>query len=72
MPGNKTHEKQVQTFERQDDYHRPEHQETAAGGQDVKHPEARDSEFPVSRGGMNQESRQHNKHNNPPAGAQKS
>jgi hypothetical protein len=28
-------------------------------------PEARQSEFPVSRGGLNQESRDHNKNNNP-------
>jgi len=72
MPGNKTHEKQIQTFERQDDYHRPKDRDPGRGGQDVKHPEARDSEFPVSRGGVNQESRQHSKHNDPPAGAQKS
>jgi hypothetical protein len=36
----------------------------AAPAHPVRHPEARQSEFPVSRGGMHQESR-HNKHNRP-------
>jgi hypothetical protein len=68
MPGNKTHDKQIQTFERRDDLHQPTDQPGDAPERHPRHPNARQSEMPVSRGGMNQESRQHNKHNDPPTG----
>ncbi|GHC68616.1 hypothetical protein [Limoniibacter endophyticus] len=71
MTGKKTHEKQVRTFERRDDYHRRDDQIDSAPGTNLKNQEARQSEFPVSRGGMNQESRQHNKHNDSAKGGSK-
>jgi hypothetical protein len=62
----KTREQQLRTFERKDDV--PKEGDAATLGapdataHPARHPEARASEFPVSRQGMNQES-QHNKHN---------
>ena len=69
MQGKKTHEQQLRTLERKSDV--PDGRQTEAdlarGGEDAHahHPDrsARDSAFPVSRGGANQESRDHNKHN---------
>lgn len=68
MQGRKTHEQQVRILERKPDD--PDARELdRALGRDVEdaavhraQPEARNSEFPVSRGGLNQES-DHNKHN---------
>jgi hypothetical protein len=67
--GNKTHEQFRRTLERKDDI--ADRQELESAG----HPSgstrtpradsARQSEMPVSRRGMNQESRGHNKHNDP-------
>lgn len=72
MAGDKTHEQQLRTIERKDDVPKAREADAAlerAGGQDAvsnrmaTHPEARQSDLPVSRGGTNQESRDHNKHN---------
>lgn len=68
LQGRKTHEQQLRTLERKPDL--PDERQIE---QATAHPpqlsraylprrDARQSEFPVSRGGMNQES-QHNKHN---------
>jgi hypothetical protein len=66
MQGNKTHEQLVRNLERKDDMPKPT--ETAGGAPAATHGPndtgARQSEMQVSRGGMNQESRDHNKHNN--------
>ncbi len=68
MQGNKTHQlkqRQIQDGETSQDW-RPGAGDRSLGGvPEVQHPEARQSEPAVSRGGMNQESRDHNKHNNP-------
>ncbi|WP_439404636.1 hypothetical protein ACNJX9_24750 [Bradyrhizobium sp. DASA03076] len=70
MQGKKTHEQQVRIFERKPDVPDARELEQAIGHnpQDTRvhrvNPEARHSEFPVSRGGLNQES-DHNKHNDP-------
>ena len=66
MQGNKTHEQLVRNLERKDDLPKPT--ESPVGGSATHAPrddDARQSEMQVSRGGMNQESRDHNKHNNP-------
>jgi hypothetical protein len=75
MPGRKTHEQQVRMFERKPDV--PDARATEAAmkhvGQDAANIPKRDirqSEFPVSHQGMNQES-EHNKHNHPKKGARK-
>lgn len=70
MQGKKTHEQQVRILERKPDV--PDARELdRALGRNVEdtavrraQPEARRSEHPVSRGGLNQES-DHNKHNDP-------
>lgn len=68
MAGRKTHEQQIRTFERKDDYPDPRKEEQVRHDIARDHlsgtadPKERQSEFPVSRGGMNQEST-HNKHN---------
>lgn len=66
MQGKKTHEQFLRTVEHKDDVPKPgdplDFDPADAPAHAVHHPEARESEFPVSRGGMNQES-QHNKHN---------
>lgn len=70
LQGKKTHEQQLRMLERKPDVpdarrveeemaHIPEE-----AGAKLPKRNARESEFPVSRGGMNQES-QHNKHNDP-------
>lgn len=69
MQGKKTHEQQVRILERKSDVPSP-HQSGRkfdAGGVAMRSPDqdVRESEFSVSRGGMNQESRDHNKHNDP-------
>ena len=68
MAGKKTHEQQLRTFERKPDI--PDHRQESGAlnsreREDKAHTpknEARESEFPVSRGGVNQES-DHHKHN---------
>jgi hypothetical protein len=66
LQGNKTHEQFLRNLERKDDM--PKQGEPLAEPVAGTHPPmedgARQSEFAVSRGGMNQESRDHNKHNN--------
>lgn len=66
--GNKTHEQQLRSLERKDYMPTagdPDISGGAAAGVQPPHDnEARQSEFSVSRGGMHQESRDHNKHNN--------
>jgi hypothetical protein len=68
--GRKTHEQQLRMLERKPDVPDPRQveQEISDAGANAarlpRHSEARQSEFPVSRGGLNQESH-HNKHNNP-------
>jgi hypothetical protein len=67
--GNKTHEQFQRSLERKDDVaDRQELESTADQAGATRTPNARSarrSEMPVSRGGMNQESRDHNKHNDP-------
>jgi hypothetical protein len=58
MQGPKTHEQQLRTLERKPDLDSP----TAVPSHRQPNPDVRQSEFPVSRQAMNQES-QHNKHN---------
>ena len=68
--GRKTHEQQIRMFERRSDM--PDARQLQEDIADVpkeasrlpRHSEARQSEFAVSRGGLNQESH-HNKHNRP-------
>ena len=66
VQGKKTHEQLLRTIQGKDDVPKPGDPATTEAATDhphpVHHPEARQSEFPVSRGGLNQES-QHNKHN---------
>jgi hypothetical protein len=71
MQGPKTHEQQKRILERKDDVpderlvrNGPAGDAVDVAGRAPKR-EARQSELPVSRGGLNQESRDHNKHNNP-------
>jgi hypothetical protein len=68
--GRKTHEQFLRNLEHKDDVPKAREADDLEGqnpdGTQVPHDrDARQSEMPVSRGGMNQESRQHNKHNNP-------
>ena len=66
MQGKKTHEQQLRILENKDDVPKPgENTGPAPAAPREAGSEARDSEFEVSRGGMNQESRDNNKHNNP-------
>jgi hypothetical protein len=64
--GRKTHEQQLRMLERKPDFpdERRLNSELARTGsaRSIRHQEARQSEYAVSRGGLNQES-QHNKHN---------
>ena len=66
--GQKTHEQHLRMLERRDDMPKASEVEVSAGGGASVQPphdaDARQSEFSVSRGGMHQESRDHNKHNN--------
>lgn len=65
MQGKKTHEQMLRTLERKHDL--TANDAPTAPGAKKAPPEAgaRQSEFPVSRHGMHQESRDHNKHNDP-------
>jgi hypothetical protein len=68
--GRKTHEQFLRTLEHKDDVPKAGEAEGLEAEPTVTtraphDPEARQSEMPVSRSGMNQESRAHNKHNNP-------
>jgi hypothetical protein len=73
MSGNKTHEHQVRQFEQGGDSQNwAEHGGRDAAGEAGRQPQgesrrARQTDNPhgVSQQGMNQESRDHNKHNNP-------
>jgi hypothetical protein len=68
MQGPKTHEQHKRILERKDDVPSSRRSDAArqadaiAGAAKVSRREGRQSEFPVSSGGMNQES-DHNKHN---------
>jgi hypothetical protein len=62
VQGPKTHEQQLRILERKPDMPDPRRKAPPTPPRGVRNPEARQSEFPVSRGGMNQES-DHNKHN---------
>jgi hypothetical protein len=67
MQGNKTHEQQLRILERKADVPSP-HQAGPDRHLDASPPRSakqhvRSTEFPVSRTGMHQESRDHNKHN---------
>jgi hypothetical protein len=67
MQGKKTHEQMVRNLERKPDVPDPRRTgQSLGGGRAVPKAKAgvRQSEWPVSRGGMNQES-DHNKHNDP-------
>ena len=67
--GQRTHEQFRRTLERKDDL--ADRQELESSGsppgstRTPRTDSARQSEMPVSRRGMNQESRDHNKHNHP-------
>jgi hypothetical protein len=69
MPGRKTHEQQRRILERKPDI--PDRRQTEAALQRASSEERyrepaasiRQTEFPVSRAGLHQESRDHNKHN---------
>ncbi|MYZ47015.1 hypothetical protein [Propylenella binzhouense] len=65
MQGNKTHEQFVRNLEHKSDVPKPgdPRPQDGAAGHGARHAHVRESEMPVSRGGMNQESRDHNKHN---------
>ena len=67
MQGPKTHEQQRRMLENKPDVPDVRRDSKAAASRDqasppLQHPERRQSEFPISRQGMNQES-DHNKHN---------
>ena len=67
MQGKKTHEQQLRILENKPDAPDVRQVETSLVSDDgatpiLKNPGARQSEFPVSAGGLNQES-DHNKHN---------
>jgi hypothetical protein len=70
MQGRKTHEQQKRILERKADVPAPDRTDAqkqadaVAGAAKVARREGRQSEYPVSSGGMNQES-DHNKHNHP-------
>jgi hypothetical protein len=69
MQGPKTHEQQLRILEKKPDVpDRRQAEMTLKRPEDnsrlQRRPTARESEFPVSRSGMNQES-DHNKHNDP-------
>ena len=68
MQGKKTHEQTLRTLERKPDVADARQTDsgpgTVGGGHSTPDPGTRQSEFPISKGGMHQESRDHNKHNN--------
>ncbi len=65
MQGNKMHEQFQRNLERKEDVPKPGEPRIEARdrGHGPDRDDVRDSEFRVSRGGMNRESRDHNKHN---------
>jgi len=68
--GKKTHEQFLRNVERKEPIAKPGEGAEVEGAQPTgsrapRDPAARQSDVSVSRGGMNQESRDHNKHNNP-------
>jgi hypothetical protein len=62
--GRKTHEQFLRNLERKDDLPKPGETLAERPTHQPYDRDARQSEMPVSRGGMNQES-SHNKHNDP-------
>lgn len=62
MQARKTHEQQLRMLERKPDVPDGRRMEAGAATHTLRR-EGRQSAFPVSRGGLNQESRDHNKHN---------
>jgi hypothetical protein len=62
MQGPKTHEQQLRILEKKPDMPDARPTQPAPATREIQNPDARQSEFPVSRHGMNQES-DHNKHN---------
>jgi hypothetical protein len=66
MQGKKTHKEQVRILEGNPDERRPADPAAKVARQDI-----RETEFPVSRGGLNQENRDHNKHNREGQGGHK-
>jgi hypothetical protein len=69
MQGPKTHEQQLRMLEKKPSVPDARQMDEILGSSDrslpaLKNPKARQSEFPVSQQGMNQES-DHNKHNDP-------
>jgi hypothetical protein len=64
MQGKKTHEQQLRILERKEGQNPEAPALQPQGDHPPREPEARQAEFPVSRGGLHQES-QHNKHNDP-------
>jgi hypothetical protein len=73
MPGNKTHEQQLRTFERKDDAPKVGEPATHLSNAEIAEQASRTSAAPPSRSqegyatghSGNVESRDHNKHNNP-------
>ncbi len=63
MQGKKTHEQQLRTLERKSDVPKPNELEIPESTSHQPRSGIRESEFAVSRRGMHQESRDHNKHN---------
>jgi len=64
MQGKKTHEQQLRILERKEDVPNPRRSTEPRDTVHVAAKDERQSEFAVSRGGVNQES-EHNKHNHP-------
>jgi hypothetical protein len=62
MQGKKTHEQQLRILEHKDDLPKPHEPIAPREPAHIPNREARESEFPVSRGGLHQES-DHSKHN---------
>jgi hypothetical protein len=62
MQGKKTHEKQLRILENKDEVPNPRRSQGSSERNHIPASNKRESEFPVSRGGVNQESG-HNKHN---------
>jgi hypothetical protein len=64
MQGPKTHEQQLRNLQKREDVSDGAAGQPAGSSPQLRNPGARQSEFPVSQHGMNQES-DHNKHNEP-------
>lgn len=68
MPGKETHEQLLRTLERRTDPDAKQSRAEIAEEQHHRrsaHRNVKLSELPISRGGMNKENRDHNKHNDP-------